>query len=199
MKKPLKKNKSWDKKKIAVFVTAAGLIIFGSFYYVIPKVHYYDDVANQAGLVNVRELTLLAVRGLKKDAPVEPRTGDVYFPESRLYLPNPDIALPLTYLIDNSDVTNSQAELSISTYPVRGTHTLYMVRDVEHLFEAVPKLQACSRGVKLVSNKFPPDNTQNELKHTVRLNNGKELFIYLEKACPELNDTADLLKNIQAY
>src|SRR5262245_21968493 len=68
-----------------------------------------------------RELIVLAVRAVKKNAPVDARTGDVYFPESRLYLPAPDIPQSITYLQDDGDIADSQGALSISTYPVRTT------------------------------------------------------------------------------
>ena len=201
MEKQAKSPKGLTKKKVivslAVAVTAA--IVFVGVSFGINKVRYYNDMASQANIVQTRELIILAVRGVKKDAPVEPRTGDIYFPESKLYLPNPGLALPLTYLFDAGNVTDSQSELSVSTYPVRGTEKLYTARNVDELFQAVPKLQACSRGVKLVHKKFPQSDTQNELKRTVRLSNGQNLYVYIEKDCPELSETADLFKNIRAY
>ncbi|MBI1857060.1 hypothetical protein HY003_01435 [Candidatus Saccharibacteria bacterium] len=199
-KKSKKATGKTEKKLIttAVLIVIAVLVVIGTVLG-IYKVRYYNDAASQAGLVQIRELILLAVRGLKKDAPVEPRTGDIYFPESKLYLPNPGVALPLTYLYDKGDITNSQGELSISTYPVRGTEALYTARTQASLFATVPKLQACSRGIKLVHNQFPASDVDNELKHKVQLNNGQTLYLYLEKACPELSETADLFKSIQSY
>jgi hypothetical protein len=203
MKKKINKSNRWHKKKAVVLTIIVALVMFtligGVLLFSVAKVRYYNEAANQAGLVQVRELILLSVRGAKKDAPIDARTGDVYFPESKLYLPNPGTALPLTYLYDKGDVTNSQGELSISTYPVRGTEALYIARTQENLFAAVPKLQSCSRGIKLVYQKFADNDMENELRHTILLNNGKELYIYLEKDCPELKETADLFKNLRVY
>ncbi len=184
--------------KVAIVVLATGGLVLGAAFG-ISKVHYYNDATDQANLVEIRELILLAVRSLKKDAPVEPRTGDIYFPESKLYVPNPGNILPFTYLYDKGDVTNSQAELSISTYPVRGTEALYTARNQFELFAAVPKLQACSRGIKVVDKPFPSSDTDNVFKHQVQLKNGRTVYIYVEKACPELSETADIFKNIQSY
>jgi hypothetical protein len=73
-------------------------------------------------------------------------------------------------------------------------------RNVDELFEAVPKLQSCARGVKLVHDKLPLDTEQtNELKHTVSLQNRKKLYVYVERSCPELNEIAELLRNIKSY
>jgi hypothetical protein len=197
MKKQPKSNRSANKKLI-VLIIAATLIVAGSCF-TVQKVRTYNQAADQASLVNVRELILLAVRGVKKDAPVEAKTGDVYFPESRLYLPDPKTALPLTYLQDTGDVSDSQGELSVSLYPVPGTAGLYTASNTKELFAAVPRLQACSRGIKLVYNKFPATDTNNKFLYSVHLSNGKELDVYIEKACPELNEAAQLFKNIKSY
>lgn len=166
---------------------------------VIQKFSNYNAAADQANIVEIRELILLAVRGVKKDAPVDPKTGDVYFPEAKLYLPNPHTALSLTYLEDTGNIADSQSSLTVSTYPVLGTTSLYTAQNTKQLFAAVPKLQACTRGVKLVYQKFPANDNQNVLKHTVQLNNGKTLYVYVEKDCPDLDSTADLFTNVRAY
>lgn len=199
MKKKSKKLAIWKNKKLLALGVVLGSILLMSGYFTAYKIQYYNYAANQAGLVQTRELILLAMRGTKKDAPVEPQTGDIYFPESGLYLPNPNLPVTITYFFDKSHGLDSPYELSVSTYPVRSTHTLYTARNHEELFTAVPKLQACSRGVKIVQQKFPSDDAKNELQHTVTLADGRALFIYLEKDCPELNDLADTLKNIKAY
>jgi hypothetical protein len=194
-------NKHWTVRKCLLLAAISfGVVVMavgGAF--AIQRVRSYNDASNQADIVGIRELILLAVRGLKKDAPVDPRTGDVYFPESKLYVPNPGFTLPLTYLQDTGNVTDSQGELSVSTYPVRGTQALYTARNSQELFAAVPKLQACSRGVKLVYAPFPANDTQNVLKHTVHLQNGKHLYVYVEKDCPELNGLADALQQVKAF
>ena len=199
MKKQTKKLVTKKRVTIALIsILLAGLIAAGTLF-AVYKADYYDDAANQAGTVNIRELILTSVRGVKKDAPVDAPTGDIYFPEAKLYLPNPNLALPLTYLYDTGDVANAQSELSVSTYPVWGTTQMYTAVDQDQLFAAVPKLQACSRGIKVVHNKFPSNDADNLLKHTVRLNNGQSVYIYVEKNCPELNTFADAFTELRAY
>lgn len=200
-----KSKKPTDKKNLKKIITVISILIVVAILLVgvimgINKARYYNDAAKQVGLAQIRELILLAVQETKKDAPVEPRTGDVYFPESRLYLPNPGLAVHLTYLYDKGDVSNLQAELSVSTYPVRGTVELYNATTHDSLFAvAVPKLQACSRGIKLVYQPLSVSDVDNELRQQVQLNSGQTLYIYLEKACPELTEIADLFKNVQSY
>lgn len=200
MKKPTPKTVS-PRRKYAIIATVIALsilVLFGAVYG-FYKIQYYNKAADQANLVTIRELLISSVNASKKTAPVEPRTGDVYFPESKLYVPNPEMAVPLTYAFYKGDAADPRAELSIGTYPVRGTEALYMAQDQTSLFAAVPKLQACARGIKLVYQKPPDSGSDNQLKHEVQLKNGKTLYIYLEKACPELTETTNLLQNIQSY
>ncbi len=201
MKKPIKKvTRLTNKKKFLVIAgLATAVLITTGAYFATLKLQYYDYAAKRAGLVEIRELIVMAIEDLKKDAPVEARTGDIYFPESRLYLPNPGTHHTFTYFYEPGDDAGSQPELSVSTSSVPGTNTLYSAQDVEKLFDAVPKLQSCSRGIKIVRQKFPQEDGQNELKHTVRLDNGQELYIYLEKDCPELADAAALFTYIKYY
>ncbi|MGB4759554.1 MAG: hypothetical protein WBP26_05880 [Candidatus Saccharimonadales bacterium] len=198
MKKNTKTNKATKKNR---FITPTRAIIAGLVAMVILLTF---TVAVMAGRdkdnpEQTRELVISAVRAVKKDAPVDAKTGDIYFPEYRLYIPNPGMVLPLTYLADEGNVSDSQGELSVSTWPVFGSTSVYMTQTTNELFDAVPKLQACSRGVKIVSHKYPASDTQNQFKHEVRLNNHKTVYIYVEKACPELNPLADKLANIKAY
>ncbi|MDB5161206.1 MAG: hypothetical protein JWO96_586 [Candidatus Saccharibacteria bacterium] len=201
MNEKTKNMHSWTRKKITLTITAITLflfILFGSIQ-AYNHMNYYNNAAELASTAHIRELILRSVRALKKDAPVDPRTGDIYFPESRLFLPDPGLLQPLTYLYDKGNVTDSQGELSISTYPIRGPAAFYNAQNTKDLFAAVPKLQACSRGIKIVTKKFPQTDNQNELKQTVHLSDGGDLYVYIEKDCPELNETTALFKNLQSY
>lgn len=197
-KNPKKAHFSIKQQK-SLFV---GLIIFilALFYiYGIPMARYYRDGIRQAHMVQIRELIMTAVQNLKKTAPVDPKTGDVYFPESRLYLPRPDYALEISYRQDSGDISDANSELTVSTRSTFGSTKMYSANTIDELFEQVPKLQACSRGVKIVSAKFDINDEQNQLKHTITLNNGQTRYIYLEKECPELEPLADILQNLRAY
>jgi hypothetical protein len=196
LKTPTAMSQRQNKKPLLAIAFA---LIVVSIILGINEVYRYNAAADQANLNKDRDLILLAVRGVKKDAPVDPKTGDIYFPESHLYLPNPRQALTLTYLFDTGNVADSQSELSVSTYPVRSTEKLYIAQNTKQLFDAVPKLQACSRGIKLVDHKFPTTDTENELQNTVHVSDGRTIFIYVEKGCPELKDTANLFQNVRTY
>jgi hypothetical protein len=175
------------------------LSVLVSGYFVVGWIQAYRSAADLANIVPVRELIITAARGLKKNAPVDPKTGDVYFPEARLYVPDPSTPLTLTYLNDVGGVSDPQSEISASSYPLYGTANLYEARNIKQLFDAVPKFQACARGVKLVYKQFPSSDTVNVLQYVVHLGNGKTLYIYQEKSCPELGAISDLMKNIKSY
>jgi hypothetical protein len=196
--KKQKKQHTLSKKSSIVLVVLL-VVVAATAIVVTQKIRDYNAATDQANIVEIRELIVLAIRGVKKDAPVDPKTGDVYFPEAKLYLPNPHTALALTYLEDTGNIADAQSSLTVSTYPVLGTTNLYTAQDTNQLFAAVPKLQACSRGIKLVYQQFPATDNTNVLRHTVHLNNGKTMYVYVEKDCPDLNSTADLFTGVRAY
>ena len=198
MKEQTHKDRTSSKRNI-YYIALAVIVIFAGSFFATERVRYYNAAAKQANIVSIRSLILLAVNNIKKDAPVDPKTGDIYFPEAKLYLPNPHSTHTLTYEYDTTNSPNTQSALSISTSPILAMQALYTAKDTMTMFRAVPHLQACSRGIQLVYSKFPQNNTQNVFKNTVRLNNGRDLYIYVDKNCPQLDDTASLFENIQAY
>ena len=138
-----------------------------------------------------------AVESLKKDVPADPETGDLYFPEAKLYLPNPRENTSYTYAVNSEDEPEG---VSVSWKNLPTIKGFYNTPDTEQMFEAVPKLQSCSRGVYLAYEQFAAsEDRQLSLKQTVVLENGRELYIYTEALCPELNETADMLKNVRSY
>lgn len=197
-----RKEKNWvlTHKKIATLAFGISISLLVGLYFIAAKVVYVNDAANQASMVQVRELIVMAVENLKKNVPVDPKTGDLYFPESSLFLPNPKSSMKLTYAWYPADESSSsQDELSVSLLQVPGTTNLYSARNIDEMFRAVPKLQSCSRGVKLLPSKTTDDNYLGQLKKVVALQNGKELYMYAEKDCPELDEVVDLLSNIRSY
>lgn len=160
--------------------------------------HFYLDryimAAHSAETVSIRELILNAARGVKTDAPVDPKTGDVYFPQAKLFLPHAGTN-QLTYAFDNEG--EHGPELTISSRPVfdQAAAKLYSARNVDEVFDAVPHLQSCQRGVKLTHTELPGTMAA----HIVSLNNGTSLYVYPDADCPELGDLVELVKSIQAY
>lgn len=154
-----------------------------------------NAAATQADLAPMRNMLIDAVRNTKVDAPVEPKTGDIYFPQARLYLPNTSSYTQLTYAYNPQD----GADLSIANKIAlnQGIASLYNARGFHELFEKLPYLQACQRGVTVVYQQI--NDAEKELRQTVQLANGKTAYLYIEKSCPELHETAELLKDLKSY
>lgn len=196
----MKKSKRRIKfsNKIAYIIIIAALL--ATFCYaVVQKNRLYNEAIDLTGTVSVRELILKAADGTKTDAPIDPKTGDIYFPQAMLYLPSNTSYTRLTYAYD--PLGQDGPELNISDRSVfnRNAVKLYSAKNVDEVFSAVPKLQSCQRGIKLLYQKISNIESSNELNQTIKLSNGKTLYVYLESTCPELKETAQLISNIKPY
>lgn len=174
---------------LLVVVVVTGILLGWAY------VQRLNAAAFQAEIAPIRELIIDGVYGAKSDAPIDPKTGDVYFPQAKLYLPNTSSYLRLTYAYDNES-----GELSVGNKAAlnQGITSLYNAQGFRELFDKVPYLQACQRGVTVTHQKLV-DAPEKELRQTVQLANGKTAYLYIEKACPELHETAELLKDLKSY
>lgn len=199
-KKPKKVPKLSRNKKvvltIAIFVLSVMLIQFLWF-----KVSEYKDMASRAQTEPLRSYIIKAVGGHKSDAPIDAKTGDVYFPQAKIYLPSTVENNRLTYgyyeELDGSGI------LSISSHPAlnQALNIIYSAGTVDELLNAVPKLQACQRGITFLQKENKPDFNyeENELQYTLELKDGRTYYVYYEKSCPELEETSELLRNLNSY
>ncbi len=208
MKKQYKKDKlplrkrlfGSPKRAVGSFVglVVLGLVAYIAYGYIWVGSYNYRTTLNYASADSIRTLILQAAKNVVKDAPVEAKTGDIYFPEAKLYLPLPDSYVDLGYRIpvDNSGGLHIADRLVLAN---REAHIL-SAQNVDEVFERIPKFQACSRGVFLTYNQEKPNEIyEPELKQTIRLSNGKTLYAYIEKGCQENSGTALLLTQIRPY
>jgi hypothetical protein len=188
-----------EAKLVAVRRVLFLLIVVGALSLGLMMGSIYTDRLNaaskQADMTPVREMLINAIRNTKVDAPIDPRTGDIYFPQAKLYLPNNSSYTQLTYAYNPGD----GADLTIASKTAlnQGIAALYNARDIRELFAKLPYLQACQRGITVTYSQN--NESEKKLSQTVKLNNGKTIYLYIEKACPELGETAELLKNLKAY
>lgn len=165
------------------------------------KVWYIDAfnaTRDQAGIVAIRELVIKSAEQTKTDAVRDPKTGDIYFPEAKLYLPVQNVS-KLTY---NVIPGNEHTDLTVSSSAVfnQMAAELYSTSNMEEMFKRVPHMQACSRGVEVMHTPLAASELEaKEQVATVQLNNGKAVHIYTERACPELKSTAEALKQLRSY
>lgn len=170
-----------------------------SVWYLISGRH--EEAGKLASAIQMRDMIMASIDEVHADAPVDFKTGDIYFPEERLYLPRPandQQLLELRYerMLDES----SQGPiLSITSEPVLASAAvnMYNARTVDEVFDRLPALQACSRGVQIAYGKL--DGIDATLLSTAALSNGKTAFIYLDNGCKELTTIAKLLTQLQAY
>jgi hypothetical protein len=201
-KKP-KQKINFNRKKLAIFIAVALVMTGGGYLVWVRYLERYSLAADAAEMVSIRELILRAAEGIKTDAPVDPKTGDIYFPQARLYLPSPQYLTQFTYSYDAAGGVGGHEQLNISTKLAFGQRAarLYSARNINEMFEVVPQLQSCQRGIAMVFDNSDLQDPQfkHNLKQTITLNNGKILYMYLEDNCPELSETLGLLKNLRSY
>lgn len=167
------------------------------YYVASPTIYWYRRVSSLAASEQKRELILRSIDNINRDAPIEPRSGDIYFPEVRLYLPRPSEPVRLAYAyLKDGDTT----EISVVNRPIydRLASKLIAANTTEEFFEQLPKLQACSRGVVLTYDKEPA-YVSGPLKETIQLSNGKTLYAFTDEACDENGGTARLLRGLKPY
>lgn len=189
------KPKVGNKHKLAL----AALILLVVGVMIVKNCRTYQE---ENGISQTRDLVTMAINNLKTPAPIEAKTGDVYFPQAKLYLPaeqnKDDLWLVYSYFKDDSaDVL----DFSISNRMVIGQleSKLYSAQTQKQLFDQIPRLQACARGVKVSFEPLKPDEIGAQLQYSGTLQNGKTLYLYAEKTCPEIGPTVDTLKNLQSY
>ena len=193
------KNSSFTPKRALIISTFLAVVLisvgFAVKYFYLER---YILAAKSAEIVSIRELIISAAQGTKTDAPIDPKTGDVYFPQAKLFIPNVPSSAGLTYAYYEDEELGE--DISVSSRPVfhQKIVPLYAAMDINQIFAAVPALQACQRGITLSYHELT-GREELLLEHTAHLNNGKSLFMYGDRGCSEHTDTVEILKGIQAY
>src|SRR4051812_5030110 len=96
MKKPQKESAKFRISKtrlLAVSLSVGGLLIVGQLVFDVLLVRHVDS----PDTTQVVSLIIASVENLSKVAPVDPRTGNVYFPEARLVVPMSTSSAVLRY------------------------------------------------------------------------------------------------------
>jgi hypothetical protein len=194
-----KQNKK-PSKKIIIGAGIAALLLIGQLVFNLYAYNYMRQSHTPA----IIPLITTALEGLHKDAAVDPKTGDSYFPEAKLYVKAQKDQPPLIY---NYDTTNSQLSITskyvLSTIESRlwsaySSNGQNENKAMTAIFDAMPGSQACSRGVQLFYAEQTSDNMK--LQFTTQLKNGKTLYGYTEPKCYyDLSAMVAAAKTIQSY
>ena len=172
-----------------------GAILIISIYFFAPFTAKDDPTA-------IRESLIGSIQSLKSPAPVDAKTGDVYFPDAKLFVSKPPSGTTLTYSYDDFSTVGqlSKPVLSISSSQLINEilPDLYNAQNSFELFEELPHLQACQRGVSIASNPIT-DDAEVKLHHEQKVADGRNLYIYTDNRCAEAERIIDALKNLQSY
>lgn len=201
MAKSKQKLSKYKNKRNYLFVSLLILIVLVVLGYS-RTIRRYDDAYTLANIAVTRDLVIKSINNIKAPAPVDAKTGNIYFPQAGLYVPAAtDTSLQRLLYSYTTAEKNSPADFSISNemtlYAI--SSKAYTAQSIEELFDQIPHIQSCARGVSVSYKKLIKDETQGSLKASVHLNNGKTAYLYLEDACSELNDTVTYLKKLQSY
>lgn len=193
------KLRKYSPKSIAIKLTIILVLATGLFYGYLEVVRYRTN-RDQIEMVTTRELIIAGVENAKQPAVIDAKTGDIYFPPEKLYLPYSLNHPTLIYSIH--DDGSGSTEFTISDKLVMGgvKSKLYSAQNVEKMLYKVPELQACLRGLRITYEKRV-DESEHKLHSSHILKNGKTIYIYSEKekVCTQLDELAEMLKNLQSY
>jgi hypothetical protein len=151
----------------------------------------------------IQTLIVEAMRSLYRDAVIEPVSGKVYVPETRLAFQNGDGTLRIVYsaVKDPDTVTVTDKKLLN-----RNVAKIYSAQSLAETFDRVPELQACARQVHILFS--PASNvtgfSENDVKpeFTRKLADGRTVYAYTEKNSPCTADNTELLallQTVQSY
>jgi hypothetical protein len=175
---------------LSLCVFALALLGVGLGYTAIVR---NNNTYNLAGVAPVRDLVIRAMDGLKSAPPLDPKTGDVYFPPTKYYLPAEKASMAgLTYAYDKDNGLSVSSKMALG----QAVSAMYSAQNPNDLFAAMPYAQACQRGVRIVTTKQTEDEL--ELKQTVSIS-GVATYLYAEKKCSGLVDVLDILKDLKTY
>jgi hypothetical protein len=73
------------------------------------------------------------------------------------------------------------------------------MQSVDQLFEQVPRLQSCQRGVTVTFAPLPADEAKGHHLDKITLSDGRMVYLYHEHGCPDLAPTIGLLKTLRPY
>ena len=155
-----------------------------------------------------------ATEPLNKPAPVDPSTGKIYIPEAHLMLPTYSGLGQIEYQYDSAQDSGSNgAEIHLTSSTILSLAKGKLWDDVANannrqawqgynaneLFNDVPSLQACTRGVQIFYTK---QNLGGDYVYqgSHKLNDGRTLYIYSESECTQdQTPIITLAKQAQSY
>lgn len=157
-----------------------------------------DDLSRQNGVLWMGQSLTHATWDTTKPAPIDPKTGDVYFPEVKHYLLAEIGSSPVIYSYTEDEagpILRISTKEVISIFESR----LLSASDIDEMFLFLPRMQACARGVQLFSSaEQAQDYGVNWLEDEITIGD-KIYFMYTEPSCPHLANVVDRARQLQPY
>jgi hypothetical protein len=200
-KKQKLKNIFLNKYKISVIIVTALITFIVICIFNFARNYQWTIEALSAS--EIRQQVLEGVSSTKHVAPIDAKTGDTYFPEAKLFVPYAKDVWGITYEYSENNASSKDTSIlsisSVQTFQeVKAATNISGVFTTEQVFERLPNIQACQRGIDLTYTKDGQEDTK-VLKTTITLNNGKVLYMFVEKNCKFTDKLEKALENIQTY
>lgn len=182
--------RQWIKPVLAILLVMT-LLVYGIVLSFLVSARPVED--NQ----RLSTLILQAVDRVNHPLPIDAPSGKVYFAAAKLSLPAVPTTLgELVYTYSFSDGASIDGLHLASLSDIRmreGPITNYS-HDSKAMFDQVPKLQACARGIAL---NFQASEDQSPVA-TKQLADGRTLYFYTEPLC-ENAELLEYAQQIQSY
>ena len=215
MKQRKQKKYEFKNRKVAFYL--AGLLVLAILMF-----QAFVDVSVFRSVIQARpdygaivtSLISEAAQELNKPAPIEPTTGKEYIPEARLVLPAYTGFGQIEYMYEAGQRTSnfetevhltSSAILNAAENKVRvddanaNNRMAWQSYDTTAIFNSIPSLQACTRGVQIFFSKQAL-GANFVFQDSHKLIDGRTLYVYSESACKQDQSAViDLAKQAQSY
>jgi hypothetical protein len=157
-----------------------------------------DDLSRQSAVSSMGQSVVSTVWDTTRPAPIDPKTGDMYFPEAKHYLPAEIGSSPVVYSYSEDEagpILRISTKEAISIFEAR----VLSAYDIDEVFLFLPRLQACARGVQLFgSAEQAQDYGVNWLEDEIMVGE-KTYFMYTEPSCPHLTNVVERVRKLQPY
>lgn len=183
--------------KVSVVVLATFTIgVLGFYVNFLRSENVHLETAHLANMV------MDAAQNLQTPLPIDAQSGRVYIYEGRLTLPAQGPDTMMNYRYDKPSQSGDYDEemrltdvatFRTSTSGVRNAQTL------DQLFSAIPHMQACGRGYRVL---FKPnyDTESGPMLFSKKLKDGRTIYVYLEKDCDQSKSRIEpYIRQIESY
>lgn len=198
-------KQTWSLRK-KVVVGVVGFVVVGAIIFQIAFNMVIYPQAKSASSDHMADLLISAVEGLSKPVPVDAVTGRLYIANAKLTWPaDSTVYGQVIYSNDSNWADESGMQFSTTAILSAASSKLRSIQgksadSMQAVFEQLPNLQACSRGVQVYNKQQNFDSSDYVYQGATKLKDGRELHFYTESTCKQ-DQTALVayLKKAESY